>query len=77
MLKILENNGTEEIGLVTPTPGHSMAESYGLMGWVGPVAVDLQAIAKEISMDSSYLKHYIWNIWLYLLSLTFQNVSPK
>ena len=29
MLKISENNGTEEIGLVTPTPDGSVAEGPG------------------------------------------------
>ena len=28
MLKISENNGTEEIGLVTPTPGEFTLETY-------------------------------------------------
>ena len=29
MLKISENNGAEEIGLVTPTPGESTTPIYG------------------------------------------------
>ena len=30
MLKISENNGTEEIGLVTPTPGGRLNKKDGL-----------------------------------------------
>ena len=48
MLKISENNGTEEIGLVTPTPGQNRQQSM----WREFLARNKYAIAMATSHDN-------------------------